>query len=556
MTIKSQWRYAKIITLSCFLLSLALTGCTDKTKTEPEITSESTDQAENPNDLDASIAQYEAKWADQTETEADYLALAALYQQNGLIRKERDLLEQCYRLYGNADAFQTLQNITVNLEEESQELRDRVNILVQDLITSEFQTEAAADLIDTTWMPHMMPKLMQGRRIYYQNFDEGVTKLVLEVGYDPSGTAYTNLWHIEKGTDLSAIFYTQDSVQLLTTGLQDGKYQGEFQSYLAVASTGDIYHETGTFLDGILTGNYTAEVHFGTQSADLFALYSSRETIDKVLYLGLFNENGTTTQSQDTDKEITYLRGNAEENNIIYAYTEDGESFLSLALPAEEQPQHYIFTAETSLNLPTYLQVTPYTPKTNQPSNSDQIKIRIYDSNIEWNNGDKWIIIGSVEDFAAKDPFLTYAEAGYPPNYTPDQPQDSAQLSTPYQNRGAGTLTTPSTTKPSKPKPTTPSTPGAGDNTGGSSGGNNTGGGNTGGSGDTGGGGGNSGGGNNSGGNTGGGNDNSGGGNTGGGNDNSGGGNTGGGDDNTGGGNTGGGGGNTEEPEFTPDDLV
>jgi uncharacterized membrane protein YgcG len=535
MMIKAQWNYIERITLSCLLLPLFLVSCTDKAKTEVEISSEETAQSEPSNELDASIAQYEAKWANQNETEADYLALAALYQQNGQIRKERDLLEQCYRLFGNIEAYQTLQGISVNLEEESKELRDRVNLLVQDLITPEFRTEAAADLIDTSWMPHMMPKLKQGRRIYYQDFDDGTTKLVLEVGYHPSGTAYTNLWHIEKGTDLSAIFYTPDSVQLLSSRLEDGQYQGEFQSYLTIASTGDVYHETGTFRDGILTGNYTAEVHFGTQSADLFALFSSRETIDKTLYMGYFSTEGTTTEPQDTDKELTFKRGSKEDNYVIYAYTEEAESFLSLTLPQDILPQHYTFTGTASLSLPAYPMVTSYTPVEDKQTDSSQIKIRIYDSNIEWYNGSKWIILGSVSDLSAQDPFLTYAQAGFPPNYTPDPSQGGNQIMPPYQNRGSGILTDPTTSKPSKPKPsapkpttpapTTPSTPGNNDNNTGSGSGNA------------------------------GGNDNNNGGGSTGGNDNSGGGNTGGGGGNTGGGD-GGNSGNNEEPEFTPDDLV
>ena len=48
------------------------------------------------------------------------------------------MLEQDYRLYEDADAFSTLQGLSVNLEEETEEIRSRAQEMLNDLELPEY----------------------------------------------------------------------------------------------------------------------------------------------------------------------------------------------------------------------------------------------------------------------------------------------------------------------------------------------------------------------------------------------------------------------------------
>ena len=65
-----------------------------------------------------SIYNYEYKYEKGAFVQEDYHTLAKLYGENGRVREQRDLLEQCYRLFQDQESFELLQSITVNLAEE------------------------------------------------------------------------------------------------------------------------------------------------------------------------------------------------------------------------------------------------------------------------------------------------------------------------------------------------------------------------------------------------------------------------------------------------------
>ena len=58
-------------------------------------------------------------------TQEDYLTLADAYNRAGYIRKQRDMLEQDYRLYADEEAFAALQEMSVKVEEETEGNRGR-----------------------------------------------------------------------------------------------------------------------------------------------------------------------------------------------------------------------------------------------------------------------------------------------------------------------------------------------------------------------------------------------------------------------------------------------
>ena len=78
---------------------------------------EAKEQAGELSDTEKTILDYEERYGTGEFSMEDYRTLAEMYREQGLIRRQRDMLEQCYRLFDDQQAFETLQTISVNLEE-------------------------------------------------------------------------------------------------------------------------------------------------------------------------------------------------------------------------------------------------------------------------------------------------------------------------------------------------------------------------------------------------------------------------------------------------------
>ena len=72
----------------------------------------------------------ETKYSTEGLDASEYKELAQKYADKGLRKKQRDMLEQCWRFYGDAEAFITLQEITVNAQEEDESLRKKAELLI------------------------------------------------------------------------------------------------------------------------------------------------------------------------------------------------------------------------------------------------------------------------------------------------------------------------------------------------------------------------------------------------------------------------------------------
>ena len=115
-------------------------------------------------ELELEILNLETKYNKGEFTQEDYLSLADAYNRAGYIRKQRDMLEQDYRLYADEEAFAALQEISVNLEEETEGIRSRAQEMQNDLELTEYLSESV-NLIDSEdWFTTMMPKLKEGQR--------------------------------------------------------------------------------------------------------------------------------------------------------------------------------------------------------------------------------------------------------------------------------------------------------------------------------------------------------------------------------------------------------
>ncbi len=470
---KRKRKAAAIFSIS---LLLFLGGCAQADKGEEEKKEEtaSGQAGESSADPDlggekSAIEEYEIKYASGEFTADDYKELANLYGEEGMRKRQRDLLEQCYRLYNDVQCIELLKDITVNIEEESDGIKVEAERLLSNLSTPGYVDEAAGMLLSDDWQSLMMPKLREGSRRYYMTDEAGKMTLCFEAGYDEAGEKYSSAWYAADDGSVSGLMRREDSLQMLTSKLVDGKYQGDFEAWLCMAGRGDVYHETGTFENGVCTGDYTAQVSYGHEASDLFALWSSRADMDMTEYKGAFEDGGITAVAQldGSQKNV----GSGEDNFIVYAYTADKSGYLFVNVPEEAEAGSFVFDCSV-LGMEAYPEVVLYEPQTKNDSGTQEqmidsgaVKVRIYDSNIEWFDGSRWHVLGTVEDYRKADPFEAYGKEQFPADNEDAETDNEigetnggtektgGSKSKPYENRGVGIIkkdVQEGTSKPSK----------------------------------------------------------------------------------------------------------
>lgn len=458
------------------MLMLILSGCgignTGNSEAEsvsaPQETPENTASEEKN-----AIEEYELKYASGEFGTEDYYALAELYGQEGMIKKQRDMLEQCYRLYGDVRCLDALKEITVNIEEENNRIKEEAERMLMNISTPEYLDEAVGMLISDDWQNVMMPKLHEGSRRYYLADEDGGVVLCFEAGYDETGKEYSTVWHIADNGKMQCIMKKADNIQMLTTEAEDGTYQGAFESWLCMGDSGDVYHETGTFERGVCVGDYTARVKYGKEASDLFSLWKNRKDMDMTEYTGFFAEGGVTTVTQSAEGQKKVIGGGiGGENAIIYAYTMDKSGYLFMDVEEGTDIDSFVFDYSV-IGADTYPEIALYEAqlesgaedKQEQMINSADVKVRVYDSNVEWFDGNKWHVLGEVAEYVQADPFAEYEEKQIQEQTEEEGAEESSRFDV-YKRRGGGIIEkkAPANTssKPSKqPKSETPANPAA-----------------------------------------------------------------------------------------------
>ena len=446
------------------IMAVSLTACGDGSDSSADAAFAPVEAEPILSDLELEILNLETKYNKGEFEQADYLALADAYHRAGYIRKQRDILEQDYRLYNDTDAFAALRELSVNLEEETDSIRERAQEMQHDLELSEYLDESV-NLIDSEdWFLTMMPKLKEGQRNYYlEQNNEPV--LYAQVGYTEDGQCFSKVWYTgndtkrflsQEGTTIRMVIVTsaeageaaadpaentatetaeiQDTVAPLadTAETSDG-WSGAFEAWNIDSATGNIIHEQGTLQNGVLTGEYTCNVYNGDGPLEAYSLWSSREEREYITYTGTFDTEGkilTEQPSEDAKKKL--LEGTEYTDLILYAYDATGENCLWQGIGAGETAEDYRFGQEM-IGLETRPEYTGYevvadmtdttTNGADSADNTDNAadgttgdtaasnpQIRIYDGEVQWFDGTYWVSAGSVRDMAKQDPFAAYEE--------------------------------------------------------------------------------------------------------------------------------------------------
>ena len=438
------------------VLVTSLTACGDGNGGEAEEVVTPVEAQPMLSELELEILNLETKYNKGEFTGADYLALADAYSRAGDIRKQRDMLEQDYRLYEDADAFSTLQGLSVNLEEETEEIRSRAQEMLNDLELPEYLDESV-NLIDSAdWFSTMMPKLKEGQRSYYLERD-AQPLFYAQVGYTGEGQRFSKVWYTgsetkrflsQEGTTIRLVTVTStvaedpastdmDAAGTDTTAetadIQDtatpqaatpadmDAWNGTFESWSVDCTTGSITHEQGTMQNGVLTGDYTCYIHAGEGGLDAFSLWNNREGMEYITYTGSFDSEGKALVEQPSEEiRKKLLEGTNYTDLILYAYDATGENCLWQGTGAETSVADYRFGGEL-IGLETRPEYTSYeVPETmatdddgtgsTGETGTEKPQIRIFDGEIQWFDGKYWVSAGNVKEMAKQDPFAAYEE--------------------------------------------------------------------------------------------------------------------------------------------------
>lgn len=359
------------------------------------------------------LLDYEMRYAKGEFTAEDYHVLAELYGQQGKVRRQRDLLEESYRLFDDLQAFEALQGLWVNLEEEEREIVDFGALMLQNLELPEYFDEAVNMLVNDRWINTMMPKLFEGRRNYFLQKD-GRVVLSLMVGFDAQKKPYSKIWYTDEQGNTVFLQRTDKALKIMSGG-------EHFEAWQLDGKTGDVFHEKGSLANGVLVGDYTARQYKGKEGSDLFALWSNREGMKYTVYTGAFDEQGRTTVEQLSGKN----KLNTDYDNfVIYAYDEKKTKCLYMEIPADAEAKTYGFAAadmgwEEAPQFVTYEvasgeeQTDADNPGDAPGSESADVEVpdlRIYDGMIQVYTDGGWISLGRVDEYAKQDPFRVYAE--------------------------------------------------------------------------------------------------------------------------------------------------
>lgn len=233
----------------------------------------------------------------------------------------RDALEQAYRLAPEDGALAQLDGLVLDAQADTQDVLQRVDGIYR-LLQGHDIDGAVAAVLDDGWFEALKPRSSAGVRKYRYALQGAAPQMKLEVGYGADGSATTRLWCIEEN---GAVTFVRRDANLLTVAqlhAENGVYTGPFEVQTCQASTGQVYVDSGTVSNGVLTGAYTAQITAAEPPAALSALWAGRNERGKTAFAGAFDESGHATAAQ---QEAGVGQGAA-----VYAYDEAGQNYLYL----------------------------------------------------------------------------------------------------------------------------------------------------------------------------------------------------------------------------------
>ena len=212
---------------------------------------------------------------------------------------------------------------------------EQLKLLMKNLGTEEFVAEAIAQICHPEWTQDMIPEGMAVKR-YVRESAYG--SLYLQVS-NLQEDAETILWYVEEDR-VRVVVCNREMLQVMTCGFKEEAYDGAFECWRLLSSSGSIYHETGSFQNGNYTGECSIEAKAGQKQSDLFSLWMGKELRELEKYDQLTDQNGERLLCQPVfpgkdrflDTEETFVTMESE-------YLIPNKNAETVEMPAEELPK-------------------------------------------------------------------------------------------------------------------------------------------------------------------------------------------------------------------------
>ncbi len=275
-----HYKWKSLLLMS--VLAVSLTGCADfQNTTVPALTS-APEMTKEP-----------------SETQAPEITIAPLVTQTPEIPEAPQITEE---------PVVTAVPVQIPWEEElSGAAVAQMDLLLMNLTTPEYANEAIFVLFSEEWKQAMMP--LEGAGYKYYSRELADTTIYIKTGYDEQLQSNTTIWQ-KSSEGIQLLRQNENSIQSVVTDIQDGAYQGAFESWYCEADTGNVIQESGTFDAGIPIGTYTAKVRFGEKQTDIMSLWFMKEDMEMSTYEGYFEENGSLTvaTSVPEGKDFSFVK--------------------------------------------------------------------------------------------------------------------------------------------------------------------------------------------------------------------------------------------------------
>ena len=443
---------------------LTLTGCfMDDLEDEEVLTEE---------ELDEIDVEYNNIVADElctammegTATIDDLRELANIYAEQGLVAKRRDVLEQCYMMYGDVADLEVINSIWVNAEEESNAVKDAITLLYNNLDDGAMNGEAIGQITDKSFMSILKPGIHEGFRNYY--LYNGNSTIALSVGYLENGTPLVKSWVTYNTGIIVSLSMENYVVKLVNANGVGSEYDGEFTQWILNQKNGDVTIETGSIKNGNLDGTYTAKLHKGDGVSDAMDLFNMKDELSYTTYTGSFDGTGATTTEKPNDQTKESLMKGTEYKDIsVYAYNEKKTSVLFKGIEGDSK----IYSIENwGINaVPSF---DTYEVVTVDNANSD-VQAKVVNGRLYVFDGIIWTDMGNVSALTAADPYAKTDEIDIPSIDSVAQGESNIRESGSVVEEKKQTTEKPATSKPT-PAPAAPApdpgpSSGGGDNGGG-----------------------------------------------------------------------------------------
>lgn len=286
------------------------------------------------------ISAYETLYKMDAFSEADYLALGALYAGADRPGEMKQLLERGQVLNATQEKQALLDGLISRPSLESEDVQAMTAGVAASLAAEDF--DAAADLLASdAWRSCMVSRLRDGRWRFHTPKEDAQNGMELWIETLQSGgdqSPASTVWALNQDQTLRMIHVDEGRITGATAFISNGAYDGAFTAESCFAETGNVYLDTGMMKNNRCTDAFSSKTALGTDpSDDLLALFHARKKLEGEEYFGTFDAEGHTAEKQSSS---------TKKKGIAYAYTKSKSKFLFIRDAEQLGAKDFSFQAE------------------------------------------------------------------------------------------------------------------------------------------------------------------------------------------------------------------